>query len=92
MEDYSVVGKRLPDVDGPPKATGQTQYVDDIVLPGMLIGKVLRSPYPHARILSIDTSQAERLPGAKCVITGKDTVGILYGTIAGGAVSMAVKG
>lgn len=84
MEKYSVIGKRLPDKDSPPKATGQAQFVDDIVLPGMLSGKILRSPYPHARILSIDTSRAERLPGVKCVITGKDTAGILYGAIAGG--------
>ena len=84
MEEYSVVGKRLSDKDAPPKATGQAQYTDDIVLPGMLVGKVLRSPYPHARILNIDTSRAKQLPGVKAVITGEDTAGILYGTIAGG--------
>ncbi len=81
MEEYSVVGKRLPDKDAPVKATGQAQYVDDMVLPGMLFGKLLRSPYPHARILNIDTSRAERLPGVKCVITGKDTSGIPYGSV-----------
>jgi len=84
MAEYSVVGKRLPDVDGPQKATGKAQFTGDIVLPDTLIGKILHSPYPHARILNIDTSRAERLPGVKGVITGKDTAGILYGTIAGG--------
>jgi len=83
MEKYSVIGKRLPDKDSFPKATGQAQYADDIVLPGTLIGKILRSPYPHARIIKIDTSRAEKLSGVKCVITGKDTSGILYGSIAG---------
>jgi len=83
MEEYSVVGKRLPDKDAPQKVTGQAQFANDIALSGMLTGKILRSPYPHARILNIDTSRAERLSGVKCVITGKDTSGILYGSIAG---------
>ncbi|MFC1943249.1 xanthine dehydrogenase family protein molybdopterin-binding subunit [Chloroflexota bacterium] len=83
MKEYSVIGKRLPYIDGPQKVTGQAQYTDDIVLPNTLIGKILRSPYPHARILNIDTSKAERLPGVKCVITGKDTAGITYGDLPG---------
>jgi len=78
MEEFSVIGKPLPRTDGVVKATGQAQYVADIVLPRMLWGKILRSPYPHAKILSIDTSEAERLPGVKAVITGKDTAGIRY--------------
>lgn len=73
MKEYSVVGKRLPRVDGAIKATGEAKYSVDIVLPKMLCGKVLRSPYPHARILNIDTSKAERLRGVKAVITDKDT-------------------
>ena len=76
MEKYSVIGKRLPRVDGVVKATGEAKYTADMVLPRMLYGKVLRSPYPHAKIVHIDTSRAERLPGVKAVITGKDTPGI----------------
>lgn len=73
MQQYSVVGKPIPRVDGSLKATGEAKFTVDIALPGMLYGKILRSPYPHARILSIDTSKAEALPGVKAVITGKDT-------------------
>jgi 4-hydroxybenzoyl-CoA reductase subunit alpha len=55
-------------------------YTVDMKLPGMLYGKILRSPYPHARIIDIDTSRAEKLPGVKAVIAGKDTLGVKYGT------------
>nr|XP_061807091.1 4-hydroxybenzoyl-CoA reductase subunit alpha-like [Nerophis lumbriciformis] len=57
-------------VDGNLKATGKAIYADDIVLPGMLHAKILRSPHAHARILSIDTSKAEALPGVKGVVVG----------------------
>lgn len=77
--EYTVVGKSLPRVDGFIKATGQARYTDDLSLPGMLYGKMLRSPFPHAKILHIDTSRAEKLPGVKAVITGKDTPGVQYG-------------
>ncbi len=77
--EYSVIGKSLPRVDGVVKAKGQQVYTDDMVLPRMLYGKILRSYLPHARILSIDTSKAERLPGVKAVITGKDTLGVKFG-------------
>jgi CO/xanthine dehydrogenase Mo-binding subunit len=73
MKEYLAVGKRLPRIDGVAKATGEAKYSVDIVLPNMLYGKILRSPYPHARIINIDTSKAERLPGVKAVITAKDT-------------------
>lgn len=79
----SVVGKNLPRVDGFAKATGEAKYTVDLELPGMLCGKILRSPYPHARILRIDTSKAERLPGVMGVVTGKDTTGIGYGHLDG---------
>src|SRR3989337_405725 len=81
MEKYSVIGKSLPRVDAVVKATGEAKFTVDIALPRMLYGKILRSPYPHARILNIDTSKAKRLLGVKAVITGKDTLGIKYGTI-----------
>lgn len=75
MVDYSVVGKRLPRVDGLDKATGRARYGVDLALPGMLVGKVLRSIYPHAKILNIDTSKAKALPGVKGIITASDAPG-----------------
>src|SRR4029077_10737347 len=59
--------------DAVPKVTGAAQYVADMHLPGMLHAAVLRSPHPHARIKSIDTSAAEAMPGVKAVVTGADT-------------------
>jgi 4-hydroxybenzoyl-CoA reductase alpha subunit len=75
MSKYSVIGQRVRRVDGPDKVTGSAKYTFDMVLPNMLHGKILRSPYPHAKILNIDTSMAEKLVGVKAVITGKDTPG-----------------
>ena len=70
------IGAYRPRIDAPEKAAGRTEFVDDITLksryPGMLYAKVLRSPYAHARIKSIDASEAERLPGVKAVLTCKD--------------------
>lgn len=77
--EYAILGKRFPKVDAIPKATGKAEFAADISLPGMLYGKVLRSPYPHAIIRHIDTSRAERLPGVKAVITGRDFAGFRYG-------------
>jgi xanthine dehydrogenase molybdenum-binding subunit len=70
--EFSVVGKRIPRPDAYEKCSGIARYTVDIKLPGMLIGKVLRSPYPHARILKIDKSKAEKLPGVEAVITTED--------------------
>ncbi len=75
MSKYNVIGTRVHRVDGPDKVTGAAKYTFDIVLPNMLYGKILRSPYPHARILKIDTCRAEELVGVKAVVTGKDTLG-----------------
>ena len=69
MEKYSVVGKSLPRMDAAVKATGEAKFTADLALPRTLYGKILRSPYPHARILKIDTTKAERLLGVKAVIT-----------------------
>ena len=71
---YEVVGTRPIRHDGVDKVTGQARYGADIRLPGMLYGKVLRSPHAHARILSIDTSRAEALPGVHAVVTAADLV------------------
>lgn len=82
MKEYSVVGKRVPRLEGIVKATGEAQFTEDIQLPHMLYGKVLRSPHPHARILNIDISKALTLPGVKAAITGKDVTGRSYGVYA----------
>jgi len=75
MSDFSVIGKRVHNIDGTEKVTGSGKYTFDVVLPNMLYGKVLRSPHPHAKILKIDTRRAKRLVGVKAVVTGKDTLG-----------------
>ncbi|QDU68551.1 xanthine dehydrogenase family protein molybdopterin-binding subunit [Engelhardtia mirabilis] len=77
---FGVIGKPLRKVDGIAKATGQAVYADDIQLPGMLHAKTLRSPHAHARIVRIDTSRAEALPGVHAVITGR-SMPIPYGVI-----------
>ncbi|MEJ2218750.1 MAG: molybdopterin-dependent oxidoreductase, partial [Gemmatimonadota bacterium] len=59
-------------MDGIAKSTGRALYTDDIALPGMLHGRILRSPHAHARILSIDTSEAEAMEGVHAVVTGPD--------------------
>ena len=77
---FEIVGKRMRKVDAAAKATGETLYTDDIALPGMLHGKTLRSPHPHARIVRIDTRKAEAMRGVHGVITGAD-LPIRYGVI-----------
>ena len=72
QQAFKWVGTRPVRPDGVPKVTGAAQFGADYYLPGMLYGKVLRSPHAHARIRSIDTSRAEALPGVKAVITGAD--------------------
>jgi CO/xanthine dehydrogenase Mo-binding subunit len=76
---YKVVGKPVPRVDGKVKVTGTAVFADDLALPGMLYGKLLRSPYAHARIVRIDASRAEKLPGVRAVITGQDFPSIVVG-------------
>ena len=76
MKRYSVVGRPTPRIDGVAKVTGEAKFTGDLALPRMLYAKVLRSPHPHAKIINVDTSRAERLTGVKAVITGKDVAGI----------------
>ena len=71
-ESFGVVGRPMRKVDGLDKATGRAVYADDVVLPGMLHAKTLRSPHRHARILSIDAREALALEGVHAVITGAD--------------------
>jgi xanthine dehydrogenase molybdenum-binding subunit len=68
--ELTAVGKRISKKDAPSKVTGEAVYIQDLALPGMLYGKILYSRYPHARIKSIDTSRAEKLPGVRAVLTG----------------------
>ncbi len=68
QKEFSVVGKKIPRIDAYERVTGQAQYTGDIQLPGMLYARVLRSPHPHAKIIGIDASKAEKLPGVKAVI------------------------
>jgi CO/xanthine dehydrogenase Mo-binding subunit len=76
---YQIVGQPIPRTDNTGKVTGEARYTADILLPGTLWAKTLRSPHSHARILRVDTSRAERAPGVRAVIAGKDVRGILYG-------------
>jgi CO/xanthine dehydrogenase Mo-binding subunit len=80
MVEYSVVGKSVERTDGRLKVTGKARFAGDLVAPGMLHGKILRSPVAHANILHIDTSRAKALPGVMAVITGKDFPGSPFGT------------
>jgi len=68
VAELRVVGTRAPKLDAPQKVAGQTVYADDIRMSGLLVGAILRSPHPHARIRSIDVSAAEQLPGVRAVI------------------------
>ncbi len=80
MTDFSIIGKPIAMVDAAGKTTGAGKYTDDLSVPGMLVGKILHSPYPHARIKRIDTSRAEKLEGVVAVAIGQDapnTYGIL---------------
>ena len=71
-QDFKVIGSRVPRPDGVDKVTGRAKYGADAFAPGQLVGLVLRSPHAHAKIKSIDTSKAEKLPGVKAVLTSAD--------------------
>ncbi len=70
--EFKVIGTSPIRPDGVDKVTGRAKFGADLHLPGMLVGKILRSPHPHARLISIDTSRAEKLTGVKAIVTGKD--------------------
>ena len=78
---YGKIGQRLGRVEGPAKVTGEARYTADILLPGMIWGKVLRSPLPHAKIVAIDTREAEQMPGILAVLTAKDLPDLLTGRL-----------
>jgi xanthine dehydrogenase molybdenum-binding subunit len=80
MPEEKVLGRNYPRVDAADKVSGRSQYAGDVYLPGMLICKVLTSSRPHARILSIDTTEAEQVPGVRAIITGKDVPDVRFGS------------
>ncbi len=76
LASYNIVGHATPRAEGPDKVTGSGKYGMDRTLPGMLWCKILRSPFAHARIVNIDTTEASALPGVHMVLTGKDLEGV----------------
>ena len=76
----NVIGKPWKKVDSSAKVTGQTKYADDLIFPRMLYCKILRSSVPHAKIVRIDASKAEKYRGVKAVLLGKD-LPIPYGIL-----------
>jgi 4-hydroxybenzoyl-CoA reductase alpha subunit len=80
-EQFTVVGQPLPKIDAWAKVTGETRYADDLVLPRMAHGKLLRSSHAHARIRAIDTTRASALPGVYAVITGHDLPRVKFGIL-----------
>jgi CO/xanthine dehydrogenase Mo-binding subunit len=79
MANYRVIGKPVERVDGPEMLSGQALYGPDMKLPGMLWGKILRSPIPHGRILRMDVEKAKKHPGVKAVIWAQDVPARRYG-------------
>src|SRR6266850_1575888 len=78
---FTVVGQPLPKIDAWGKVTGDTRFADDLVLPRMAFGKLLRSPHAHARVRAIDTSRAKTVPGVYAVITGADLPPVKFGIL-----------
>ena len=70
MAQFTFVGKPIPKKDAPGKVAGEAAYIQDLKVPGMLYGRILYSAFPHARIVRLDTTKAEKLPGVKAVLTG----------------------
>jgi 4-hydroxybenzoyl-CoA reductase subunit alpha len=78
-KEFTQIGQSKPRIDGVVKATGAGRYCGDLKFPNMLYGKMLTSPHAHAKILSIDTSEAEKIPGVVKIITHKDVPSLKYG-------------
>src|SRR5205809_5693670 len=79
--EFAVIGRPLPKIDAWAKVIGETKYADDLFLPRMAYGRLLRSPHGHALIKRIDTSQARALPGVYAVITGSDLPHVKFGIL-----------
>ncbi len=81
VENIGTIGIKTPQLDAVMKATGQAKYCGDIFMQGALCGAILRSPHAHARILSVDTTRAQKLPGVAAVVTADDTPKKRYGRL-----------
>ena len=79
MQEFINIGKRIPKADAEEKVTGKGIYIHDLKISGMLYGKILYSPHPHAKILNIDTSRAEKISGVKAILTGYNIPPIKFG-------------
>lgn len=77
-QELKVVGHKQPRVDGEEKVTGKALYTGDVGLPGMAYGKILRSPFPHAKLVQVDARKAERLPGVITVLTREELRGLNF--------------
>ena len=85
LEPMQIIGNDTPRVDAIERVTGAAKFTRDVKLPGMLYARVLRSPHPHARIVSVDTSEAASLPGVRSVITHEDAQVVWgAGSVSGG--------
>ena len=80
MPDFKVLEQNHPRIDAREKVTGRSTYAADVYLPGMVHCKILSSPRSHARIVSLDTSKAEALPGVRGIITGRDFPDVHFGS------------
>ena len=74
-----VVGQRVTKIDSLALACGLPSYVEDVVFKNLVYVKMLRSPYAHAKIVNIDTSQAEKLPGVRAIVTGQEIAPVKFG-------------
>ncbi len=79
--EYSYIGKSIPKLDSQQKVLGTAKYINDLSFPNMIWGKIHRSIFPHARVLNVDKTRAERLPGVKAVITARDIPDGRYGPV-----------
>src|SRR5262245_15954319 len=77
----TIIGAPVAQIQGPDKVAGRTRFAADVALPGILWGKILRSPHPHARIRRMDAAAAWRVPGVKAVVTGQDAPGHYMGKV-----------
>jgi len=73
-DELKYIGKKISRIDGTYKTTGRAKYTYDIKIPGMIYGKIVRSPYPAAMVMKIDTSQAEKLKGVRAIVPAKDEI------------------
>src|SRR3989442_1750011 len=79
--EFTVIGQPLPKIDAWAKVIGETKYADDLFLPRMAYGRLLRSPHGHARVRRVDTARARALPGVYAVITGADLPRVRFGIL-----------